>query len=47
MDDVINVTEREGLRGFHYTPLDGESLKDMIEHALTDTLKAQHIAVKN
>ena len=47
MGDVINVTEREGLRGFHYTPLDGESLKDMIEHALTGTLKAQHIAVKN
>lgn len=47
MGDFIDVTEREGLRGFHYTPLDGESLTEMIEQVLTDTPKAQHIADNN
>ena len=45
--DFIDVTEREGLSGFHYTPFDAASLAKAIEAALLDTRTADEIVARN
>ncbi len=47
MGDFIDVTEREGLSGFHYTPLDQDSLEQSIEQGLSKTKTAQSMADNN
>lgn len=47
MGDFIDVTEREGIRGFHYEPLDGTDLERMISYALKAEDAAQSIADSN
>ncbi|MEZ5985240.1 MAG: glycosyltransferase [Hyphomonas sp.] len=45
--DFIDVTEREGLIGFHYQPFDVESLAEAIEEALLNAEKAEQIVQSN
>lgn len=45
--DFIDVTEREGLSGFHYKPFDEASLSKAIEAALFDTACADEIVRLN
>lgn len=47
MGDFIDVTQREGLRGFNYIPLDEDSLMQTIDKALSMPDKAQQIADSN
>jgi len=47
MGDFVDVTEREGLSGFHYTPLDQDSLERSIEQGLSKAKTAQSIADNN
>lgn len=47
MGDFVDVTEREGLKGFNYIPLDEDSLTDTIHKALSMSDKAQQIADNN
>ncbi len=47
MGDFIDVTEREGLQGFHYIPLDEDSLMNTIEKGMDLSNKAQQIADRN
>ena len=47
MGDFIDVTEREGLQGFHYIPLDEDSLMSTIDKALSLSEKAQDMADNN
>ncbi len=45
--DFVDVTEREGLSGFHYIPLDEDSLMDTIDKTFAMQDKAQQIADSN
>lgn len=47
MGDFVDVTHREGLKGFNYIPLDEESLMRTIDKALSMPEKAQQIADNN
>lgn len=47
MGDFVDVTEREGLKGYHYIPLDEQSLTETIRKALEMTDKSQDIADSN
>ncbi len=47
LGDFIDVTEREGLSGFHFTPLDQDDLIRAISEGLETPLKAQNIAYEN
>jgi len=47
MGDFIDVTEREGLRGFNFKPLDQSALEDAIMKCLSDTQTAQSLADNN
>ncbi len=47
MGDFIDVTQREGLKGFNYIPLDEDSLMQTIDKALSMPEKAQQIADSN
>jgi len=47
MGDFVDVTEREGLKGFNYIPLDEGSLMGTIDKALSMPEKAQYIADSN
>lgn len=47
MGDFIDVTEREGLRGFNFKPLDQAELEKAIKEALTKPVAAQSIADNN
>ena len=47
MGDFIDVTEREGLQGFHYIPLDEDNLMSTIDKGLSLSEKAQDMADKN
>ncbi len=47
MGDFVDVTEREGLKGFNYVPLDECSLMGTIDKALSMPEKAQQIADSN
>ncbi len=45
--DFVDVTEREGLTGFHYKPFDQTSLEQAIEEALSSDEAAQVMADNN
>jgi glycosyltransferase involved in cell wall biosynthesis len=47
LGDFIDVTEREGLCGYHYKPLDEDSLLGAIQSGLSQNEKSQTIAEKN
>ncbi len=47
MGDFVDVTEREGLQGYHYVPLDEESLTNTIRKSLEMNEKSQDIADNN
>ena len=47
MGDFIDVTEREGLCGFNFKPLDQSALEDAIMNCLSDTQTAQSLADNN
>jgi len=47
MGDFIDVTQREGLRGFNFKALDQSALEDAILKSLSDGLTAQSIADNN
>lgn len=47
MGDFVDVTEREGLAGFHYIPLDQDSLENTIRKGFALSEKAQSIADDN
>lgn len=47
MGDFVDVTEREGIRGFHFTPLDVVDLQKTISKALNFEIIAQDIADSN
>lgn len=47
MGDFIDVTEREGLSGFHFEPLSQPALKRAIEESLSDTELARSHADNN
>jgi len=47
MGDFIDVTEREGLKGFNFKPLDQSALETAITHCLDDELTAQSYAENN
>lgn len=47
MGDFIDVTEREGLRGFNYIPLDEDSLMNTIDKGIELAGKAQQVADSN
>ncbi len=47
MGDFVDVTEREGLSGFNYIPLDEDHLMQTIDKALSMSEKAQEIADNN
>jgi len=47
MGDFIDVTEREGLRGFNFKPLDQSALEEAILKCLSDTQTAQSYADNN
>ena len=47
MGDFIDVTQREGLQGFHYIPLDEDNLMSTIDKGLSLSEKAQDMADKN
>lgn len=47
MGDFVDVTEREGLQGYHYVPLDEESLTNTIRKSLELAEKSQDIADNN
>jgi len=47
LGDFIDVTEREGLTGFHFEPMDGADLTRSIQQALEHSTKAQNIADTN
>jgi len=45
--DFVDVTEREGLSGYHFEPFDQSALEDAILSALADVENAQRIADSN
>lgn len=47
MGDFVDVTEREGLTGYHYVPLDEQSLTETIRKSLEMKEKSQNIADNN
>ena len=47
MGDFIDVTEREGLKGFHFTPLDQPALEAVIMECFENTHAAQNYADNN
>ena len=47
MGDFIDVTEREGLRGFNFKPLDQVALEEVIMKCLSDSQAAQSFADNN
>ncbi len=47
MGDFIDVTEREGLKGFNYTPLDQKALEDSITECLEASELGQGFADNN
>ena len=47
MGDFIDVTEREGLKGFNFTPLDQNALEDAIRACLENPKDAQSLANNN
>ncbi len=47
MGDFIDVTEREGLRGFNFTPLDQKALENSISRCIEDPALGQSFADSN
>ena len=47
MGDFIDVTEREGLRGFNFTPLDQKALENSISKCIEDPALGQSFADSN
>lgn len=47
MGDFVDVTEREGLCGYHYTPLDEDSLMAKIDEGVSQSDISQDMADKN
>lgn len=47
MGDFIDVTEREGLMGFNYTPLDQKALENSIAECLDNSELGQGFATRN
>ncbi len=47
MGDFVDVTEREGLQGFHFTPLDQNALEDAIVSCFDNQEQAQSLANNN
>jgi len=47
MGDFIDVTEREGLKGFNFKPLDQTALEAAITDCLEDNVTAQSYAENN
>ena len=47
MGDFIDVTEREGLKGFHFEPLSQSALERVIKDCLSDADQAQSFAQNN
>ena len=47
MGDFIDVTEREGLKGFNFTPLDQQALEDSISECLETPKLGQNFADNN